>query len=190
MSSAQTFLPPQRSLPSPLCRIALIEPLIPENTGNISRTCVGTNSELHLVHPFGFEITESRVKRAGLDYWKHLSMDTHSDFEAWASVVERDFDPDRVFFIETWGETSLHEAQFQLGDWLVFGKETVGLTSEQVERVTSRPDRVLKIPMPGEVRSLNLSNAVAVTVFELLRQVDAARLKTPISGVPTGQFER
>lgn len=184
MSSDPSFLPPQRKLASPLCRVVLVEPLIPENTGNISRTCVGTNSELHLIHPLGFEITESRVKRAGLDYWKHLAMDAHSNFEDWAAKVERDFDPDRVFFIETWGETSLHEAQFQPGDWLVFGKETVGLHRDQVRRVTARPDRVLKIPMTGEVRSLNLSNAVAVTVFEVLRQVDAARLKTPISGVP------
>jgi tRNA (cytidine/uridine-2'-O-)-methyltransferase len=184
MSSDSLFLPPQRHLESPLCRVALVEPLIPENTGNISRTCVGTNSELHLIHPLGFEITESRVKRAGLDYWKHLAMDAHASFGAWATTLERDFDPGRVFFIETWGETSLHEASFERGDWLVFGKETVGLTREQVQRVTKRPDRVLKIPMPGEVRSLNLSNAVAVTVFELLRQVDAARLKTPISGVP------
>ncbi len=190
MSTDPTFLPPQRTLPAPLCRVALVEPLIPENTGNISRTCVGTHSELHLIHPLGFEITESRVKRAGLDYWKHLAMDSHVNFETWSAAIERDFDPDRVFFIETWGETSLHDAQFQRGDWLVFGKETVGLTREQVQRVTSRSDRVLKIPMPGEVRSLNLSNAVAVTVFELLRQVDAARLKTPISVVPTGQFER
>lgn len=111
-------------------------------------------------------------------------MDAHASFDAWANRIEQDFDPGRVFFIETWGDTSLHEAKFERGDWLVFGKETVGLTRDQVQRVALRPDRVLKIPMPGEVRSLNLSNAVAVTIFELLRQVDAARLKTPISGVP------
>jgi tRNA (cytidine/uridine-2'-O-)-methyltransferase len=163
------FLPPRRSLESPLCRVVLIEPLIPENTGNISRTCVGTGSELHLVKPLGFEITESRVKRAGLDYWNHLALDIHESFDAWANRVEQD--GSRVFFIETWGATSIFDAQFERGDWLVFGKETTGLTRDQVEQVTKRPDRVLNLPMPGEVRSLNLSNAVAISVFELFRQV-------------------
>jgi tRNA (cytidine/uridine-2'-O-)-methyltransferase len=161
------FLPPRRSLESPLCRVVLLEPLIPENTGNISRTCVGTESELHLVKPLGFEITESRVKRAGLDYWNHLALDIHESFDAWAEK----FRSDRVFFIETWGTTSIFDAKFERGDCLVFGKETTGLTPEQVEKVTGRKDRVLNLPMPGEIRSLNLSNAVAISVFELFRQV-------------------
>lgn len=162
------FLPPQQRLADPLCRVVLVEPLIPENTGNISRTCVGTGSELHLVQPLGFELTESRVKRAGLDYWQDLAMDVHPDFATWSARVAADYDPSRVFYIETWGETSIHEVQFQRGDWLVFGKETVGL-KDQAQALA--PSKVLKIPMPGKVRSLNLSNAVAVTVFELMRQV-------------------
>lgn len=170
-----SFLPPQQRLVDPLCRVVLVEPLIPENTGNISRTCVGTGSELHLVEPLGFELTESRVKRAGLDYWQDLAMDLHADFASWSEHVATNHDPGRVFYIETWGETSIHEVQFQRGDWLVFGKETVGL-KDQAKIL--EPSRVLKIPMPGKVRSLNLSNAVAVTVFELMRQagqrVDAA----------------
>lgn len=165
------FLPPRRELESPTCRVVLVEPLIPENTGNISRTCVGTNSELHLVEPLGFEITESRVKRAGLDYWNHLALQIHPDFQAFANHVRTHSDPKRVFFIETWGTASLHDATFTRGDWVVFGKETTGLTREQVESLAGGADRVLRLPMPGEIRSLNLSNAVAVTVFEILRQV-------------------
>ncbi len=169
------FLPPQRSLPAPLCRVVLIEPLIPENTGNVSRTCVGTDSELHLVKPLGFEITEARVKRAGLDYWNHLALDIHESFDAWAEHVAGlsglAAKPDRVFFVETWGTTSIFDVEFERGDWLVFGKETTGLTRAQIDRVTKRADRVISLPMPGEIRSLNLSNAVAISVFELFRQV-------------------
>lgn len=163
-----SFLPPQQRLVDPLCRVVLVEPLIPENTGNISRTCVGTGSELHLIQPLGFELTESRVKRAGLDYWQDLAMDVHQDFAAWDEMVQTTYDPGRVFFVETWGESSIHEVQFRRGDWLVFGKETTGL-KDHAHRLD--PSRVLKIPMPGKVRSLNLSNAVAVSVFELMRQV-------------------
>lgn len=149
-----------------------MEPLIPENTGNISRTCVGTESELHLVKPLGFEITESRVKRAGLDYWNHLALDVHESFDAWAEHVTAPASkPDRVFFVETWGTASIFDVEFERGDWLVFGKETTGLTRAQIERVTTRKDRVIHLPMPGEIRSLNLSNAVAISVFELFRQV-------------------
>ncbi len=176
----EPFLPPRRELADPVCRVVLIEPLIPENTGNISRTCVGTNTELHLVEPLGYELTESRVKRAGLDYWEHLSLDIHGNFDEWVSHVAARSDLGRVFFVETWGETSLYDVEFQKGDWLVFGKETTGLEREQVEKITGggagNVGRVVKLPMPGEVRSLNLSNAVAISVFEVLRQVG---LKTP-----------
>ncbi len=171
---SDSFLPARRKLEAPLCRVVLVEPLIPENTGNISRTCVGTESELHLVAPLGFEITESRVKRAGLDYWNHLALNIHESFDAWTKFVASESDASRVFFIETSGTTSLFETKFRRGDWLVFGKETTGLTQDQIERVTKVPDRVLKLPMPGEIRSLNLSNAVAVAVFELFRQVDSS----------------
>lgn len=168
-SPTSPFLPPQQQLADPLARVVLVEPLIPENTGNISRTCVGTGSELHLVGPMGFEITESRVKRAGLDYWPHLALDYHEAFEAWWSKVESMRQGHRVFFVETSGTTSLFDVEFQRGDWLVFGKETSGLSPEQLAR---RPkEAVISLPMPGPVRSLNLSNAVAITVFELMRQV-------------------
>lgn len=156
----------------PLCRVVLIEPLIPENTGNISRTCVGTGSELHLVGPMGFEINESRVKRAGLDYWSDLAWTTHVDYSSWRDQVA---EPRRVFLIETTGKRSLYEAEFQRGDILVFGKETSGLDPAILTEFdglrNSRSDSAsLFIPMPGTTRSLNLSNSVAICVFELLRQ--------------------
>ena len=151
--------------PDPLCRVVLVEPLIPENTGNISRTCVGTESELHLVEPMGFELNESRVKRAGLDYWPHLAWQTHASYRHWRDSVP---DPGRIFLIETGGRP-IYEANFQRGDWLVFGKETKGLDPAILAEHETR----WSIPMSGPTRSLNLSNSVAVTVFELLRQIRA-----------------
>lgn len=166
------FLPGPSRLEAPLCRVVLVEPLIPENTGNISRTCVGLNTELHLIRPLGFEITEGRVKRAGLDYWEHLALTIHDSFADWVATVES---TDRVFFVETTGRTSIFEAQLQKGDWLVFGKETTGLQSSHLEAFGAMPPgRDLHLPMTGPIRSLNLSNAVAVSVFELFRQVGAA----------------
>mgnify|MGYP002399755146 FL=1 len=160
------FLPGPQALEDPLCRVVLVEPLIPENTGNVSRTCVGLGAELHLVEPMGFEITESRVKRAGLDYWSHLSLQIHPDFSSWRMQPKA---PERVFYVETSGEKSIFDVEFQRGDWIVFGKETSGLTPEQMAGGTA-----VSIPMTGPIRSLNLSNAVAITVFELFRQVSAA----------------
>jgi tRNA (cytidine/uridine-2'-O-)-methyltransferase len=156
-----------KSHPDPLCRVVLVEPLIPENTGNVSRTCVATGTELHLVEPMGFEITEARVKRAGLDYWGDLAWATHASFDAWARSVP---DSSRVFLVETTGEDSIYDVDFRRGDWLVFGKETSGLDSRMLGHDALVNARVVKIPMPGTTRSLNLSNAVAVAVFELLRQ--------------------
>ncbi len=147
-----------------LCNVVLLEPLIPENTGNIARTCVGTNSHLHLVGPMGFEITESRVKRAGLDYWEHLSWSEHKSTQDWLATIPN---PNRVFFIETSGRKSLFEAEFQQGDYLVFGKETSGIDPKLIE---ANDARAFHLPMLGPTRSLNLSNAVAICVFELLRQ--------------------
>lgn len=156
----------QRRHIDPLCRVVLIEPLIPENTGNVARTCVGTESELHLVDPLGFELTEKRVKRAGLDYWQHLHWSRHSSVEAWKKQVP---DRSRVFYIETSGTRSLFDADFQRGDWLVFGKETSGLDSS----ILSADDaNAWYLPMPGKTRSLNLSNSVAICVFEIMRQVE------------------
>lgn len=165
-SNSRSPLIVPRAHHDPLCRVVLVEPLIPENTGNISRTCVGTGSELHLVEPMGFELTEKRVRRAGLDYWDDLTWMQHKSYDLWRGQVQ---DSSRIFFIETSGEKSIYEADFQRGDWLVFGKETKGLAPELIER--EHDAHAWHLPMLGPTRSLNLSNAVAVTVFELLRQV-------------------
>jgi tRNA (cytidine/uridine-2'-O-)-methyltransferase len=164
---------PSEKLKNPLCRVVLVEALIPQNTGNIARTCVGTNSELHLVGPLGFEITESRVKRAGLDYWEHLRWYYHNSIAEWWAQVE---DKSRVFFIETGTDKSLYEMEFQKNDWLVFGKETSGLT---LEILALNDAGACHLPMHGPTRSLNLSNAVAISVFEVLRQTHPQKSTGP-----------
>jgi tRNA (cytidine/uridine-2'-O-)-methyltransferase len=112
----------------------------------------------------GFEITESRVKRAGLDYWPHLVWQEHPSLAAWQASVPLE---GRAFYVETHAEQSLYDAKLKLGDWLVFGKETSGLSREFI---AANKERSLCLPMLGPIRSLNLSNAVAVAVFEVLRQ--------------------
>lgn len=146
-------------------RVVLVEPEIPNNTGNIGRTCVGTFSELHVVEPLGFEITDKQLRRAGLDYWPDLEFYQHSSFEAWLAQVD---DLSRVFFMTTKVDKTIYETEFQPGDWLVFGKETKGLGPKIIEKYT---DQCRTIPMPGPVRSFNLANSVAISVFEGLRQL-------------------
>lgn len=164
-SEVKGFFGPRLHL-DPLCRVVLVEPLIPENTGNISRTCVGTGSELHLVEPMGFEINERRVRRAGLDYWENLAWARHQSYAQWRATVP---ESNQIFFIETGGTKSIFDAEFRRGDWLVFGKETSGLDNALIQ--AEHDAFAWHLPMPGPTRSLNLSNAVAVTVFELMRQV-------------------
>lgn len=150
----------------PLFRIVLVEPEIPQNTGNIGRTCVGASCELHLVGPMGFTITDTKVKRAGLDYWPHLSWFYHENYQAWLKTVSN---PERVFFIENKVEKTIYEANFQRGDWLVFGQETKGLKPELIQQ---NLERTCVIPQTGPVRSLNLATAVAITIYEGFRQVN------------------
>ena len=145
--------------------IVLIEPEIPTNTGNIGRTCVGTNSKLHIVGPLGFEINDKRLKRAGLDYWQHLEWQYYETYEEFLAEVSK---TERMFFFSTKVDRAYTEVQYEKGDWLIFGKETKGLAPSLLESVASQ---VVTIPMPGQVRSLNLSNSVAIALFEGLRQV-------------------
>ena len=145
-------------------KVVLVEPEIPSNTGNIGRTCVIANSELHLVGPLGFEITDKRLKRAGLDYWTHLKWAYHESWDAWS---DKELPSSRVWFFSTKGQTSFHKVSFKLGDTLVFGRETKGLDESVLNRFKHQ---VLTIPMLGPVRSLNLSNAVALGLYEALRQ--------------------
>lgn len=144
--------------------IVLVNPEIPNNTGNIGRLCVGSESKLHLVKPMGFEITDSRVKRAGLDYWPDLELSIHESFEDLLKLVEN---PERMFFFTTKASKAYFDQVFQEGDWLVFGKESSGLDPGLIERFE---DQLVKIPFGGKVRSFNLSNAVAMALGEGMRQ--------------------
>jgi tRNA (cytidine/uridine-2'-O-)-methyltransferase len=155
---------PKNSEP-PLFHVALVEPEIPQNTGNIGRTCVGTRSDLHLIGKLGFRITDSNLKRAGLDYWQHLSWTHHQSLEDWQTQIS---DAKRVFYFSTKATKSYFEAQFRPGDWFVFGKETKGLDEDLLRR---NPDQLLKIPMLGPIRSLNVATAVTVVLYEAIRQI-------------------
>lgn len=147
--------------------IVLVNPQIPNNTGNIGRLCVGSLSKLHLVKPLGFEITDSRVKRAGLDYWGDLDLTYHNSFEELSRTIS---DLSRVFFFTTRAEQSYYDINYKEGDWLVFGRESDGLPEEIV---AANKEQCVKIPFPGTVRSFNLGNAVAMALGEGLRQLSS-----------------
>ena len=148
-----------------LFNVVLVEPEIPQNTGNIGRTCVGMGSRLHLVEPFGFELSDKQVKRAGLDYWHHLKWFAYKDWGAWWSHVA---EPERVHFFSTKAEKSLYEVELCQGDWLVFGSETRGLGAEVIE---CHRKRLVKIPFLGPIRSFNLANSVSMVLGEGVRQI-------------------
>lgn len=145
--------------------IVLMHPQIPNNTGNIGRLCVGTESKLHLVEPLGFELTDARVKRAGLDYWGALDWCVYKNFNSLLEVVP---DPTRLFFYSAKAKQSHHDVSYRKGDWLVFGREADGLPSAILSQYN---DQTVKIPFPGQVRSFNLGNAVAMALGEGLRQL-------------------
>jgi tRNA (cytidine/uridine-2'-O-)-methyltransferase len=152
-------------MPSPFFNIVLVEPEIPNNTGNIGRTCVGGNASLHLVGPLGFEISDKQLKRAGLDYWKDLSWTQYSAWEDLLAKIER---PDRIFLLSAKATKSYFDAKFEPGDWLVFGKETQGLPQGLLNRY---PDQTYLIPMFGPVRGFNLASSVAMVLYEGIRQI-------------------
>ena len=145
-------------------QIALFEPEIPQNTGNIGRTCVSMDVPLHLVRPLGFVLDDKHLKRAGLDYWPHLDWQVHENVDDFID------DPPgkRLILTRSWSGTSLYEFEFEPGDVLIFGKESVGLDNEIYERL---PDHHVTIPMVGATRSLNLANSVAIVLFEAMRQM-------------------
>lgn len=148
-----------------MLNIVLIEPEIPNNTGNIGRLSVGTESRLHLVHPFGFVINDKNLKRSGLDYWVHLDVTEYPNVDQWAAQIK---DKSRVFLMSSHAEKSIYEAEFQDEDWLVFGKESVGLSKE----VLALFDNHLTIPMSHLIRSYNIANSVAFVVGEAKRQIN------------------
>ena len=148
--------------------VVLFQPEIPPNAGNIIRLCANTGAALHLIHPLGFELSESRVKRAGLDYHEMANVHEHQDFDAFMRAVQ----PSRVFALSTRGTRRYTDAAFKPGDAFLFGPETRGLPQAMLDDLP--PDQVLRLPMRPDNRSLNLSNAVAVLVFEAWRQAGFA----------------
>ena len=146
--------------------IVLVEPEIPPNTGNIIRLAANTGCHLHLVEPLVFSMEAKQMRRAGLDYHEYASLKRHADWQAFLATESPD--PKRLFTLTTRGTRSPYAVAFQSGDWLVFGSETRGLSD--AVRSSFLPAQCLKLPMRAGQRSLNLSNAVAVTVFEAWRQ--------------------
>ena len=151
--------------------IVLVEPQIPQNTGNISRTCAVTGARLHLVRPFGFEITDKHLKRAGLDYWNELDI---TYYDGLADFFAKN--PNGKFFYFTTKGRHIHsDMTYPDNCYLVFGREDAGLPEEILH---DNPDSCLRIPMRPKLRSLNLSNSVAIAAYEVLRQWDYPELAT------------
>lgn len=148
-----------------MLNIVLVEPEIPQNCGNIARTCAATGCRLHLVRPLGFDISEKAVKRAGLDYWNLVEV---IDYENLDDFFNRN-KVDQMWCLSTKAPKAYTEVTYTDGDYLFFGKETKGLPEDFLE---AHRESCVRIPMRSEARSLNLSNAVAITVFEALRQLD------------------
>lgn len=149
-----------------MLNIVLFEPEIPPNTGNIIRLCANTGCILHLIEPLGFVMDDKRLRRAGLDYGEWQDVTTHA---SWQNFIDTQ-QPQRLFGISTKGTCRLSDAAFQAGDYLVFGPETRGLPADILTSIGM--DRVLRIPMKPNSRSMNLSNAAAVVIYEAWRQLD------------------
>lgn len=143
--------------------IVLVEPEIPANTGNISRTCAATGTHLHLVHPLGFQTDDRTLKRAGLDYWHSVKLEYHNSF----AEVEAKYAGHRFFLATTKATKRYTDFEFRDGDFFVFGKETKGLAPEIL---AAYPETLMRMPMTDAVRSLNLSNSAAIILYEGLRQ--------------------
>lgn len=150
--------------------IALIEPEIPQNTGNIARTCAAVGASLHLVKPLGFEIDDKKLKRAGLDYWDKLDITYYDDLD---DFLEKNRE-EKMFFFTTKAKQSYTDVKYPGRVFIVFGKETKGLPEELLY---ANPEKCVRIPMRDTLRSLNLSNSVAVAVYEVLRQRDFEGLR-------------
>ena len=146
-----------------MINIVLYSPEIPQNTGNISRTCAVTGAKLHIIKPIGFEISDRTLKRAGLDYWDKLDVTYYENYEDFLAKNEGAV----MYFFTAHAERSFAEIEYPDGVFLVFGRESVGLPKELVE---ANKERALRIPMRSTLRCLNLSNSVAIAVYEVLRQ--------------------
>ncbi len=143
--------------------IVLFEPEIPQNTGNVARQCAVTGARLHLIEPLGFKLDSAKLKRAGLDYWDEVCVGVYESFAA----LREKYPEGRFFYATTKGAKRFDKAEYALGDFLVFGKETAGLPGELL---ADNAEYAVRVPMRPGLRSMNLSNTVAVVLFEALRQ--------------------
>lgn len=150
--------------------IILHEPEIPANTGNIGRTCVATGTALHLIRPLGFDISDKAVRRAGMDYWNDLELYVYEDFNDFVSKNPNA----RIYMATTKAKKAYTEAIYEENDFIMFGKESAGIPEEILIKYE---DTSVRIPMIGEIRSLNLSNSVAIMLYEALRQQDFEGMK-------------
>lgn len=154
--------------------IVMVEPEIPQNTGNIARTCAAIGAKLHLVHPLGFSISDKAVKRAGLDYWDKLEIEEHDSFKEFLEKYKPE--ENNMFFATTKGKHVYSEPNYNKMDevFLLFGKETKGLPEDILQKYINK---TIRIPMRKTLRSLNLSNSVSIVVYEVLRQKNFENLE-------------
>ena len=145
--------------------IVLVEPQIPQNTGNISRTCAVTGAALHLVKPYGFEISDKKLKRAGLDYWDKLDVTVYNDYEDFLKKNPGA----KIYMATTKAHKTYSDVHYEDDCYIMFGKESAGIPEDIL---VSSEDTCIRIPMIGDIRSLNLSNSVAIVAYEALRQHD------------------
>lgn len=150
--------------------IVLHQPEIPQNTGNIGRTCAATGTKLHLIEPLGFQLNEKALKRAGMDYWHEIDVETYVNYE---EFLEKNPDA-KIYYATTKGRQLYSDVAYEPGCFLMFGKESGGIPEEILKE---HPDTCVRIPMLGETRSLNLSNAAAIVLYEALRQNQFAGMK-------------
>lgn len=143
--------------------IVLFEPEIPANTGNIGRTCVATGTRLHLIEPLGFKLNEKSIKRAGMDYWESLDVTTYVNYE---EFLEKNPDA-KIYMATTKAKQVYTEVNYELDCFIMFGKESAGIPEEIL---VDNKERAIRIPMIGDIRSLNLSNSAAIVLYEALRQ--------------------
>lgn len=153
-----------------MLNIVLLEPEIPQNTGNIGRTCVATGTRLHLIEPLGFSISDKAVKRAGMDYWPHLDVSVYEDYE---DFLKRNPDA-KVYMATTKGPNVYTEVKFEPDCYIMFGKESAGIPEEILVQNQANS---IRIPMNPEIRSLNLANSVAIVLYEALRQNNFAGMQ-------------
>ena len=149
--------------------IVLVEPEIPQNTGNIARTCAAIGAKLHLIYPLGFSISEKQLKRAGLDYWDKLEIEEHMDFKSFLEKYKPE--ENEMYFVTTKGQHVYSDAKYNKEKevYLLFGKETRGLPEDILKKYI---EKTIRIPMRQDLRSLNLSNSVAIVAYEVFRQVN------------------